>query len=148
MLNRSHQKFAHITTVIHCRDVCKILLWSVKNILNHITANFGRISNSIEISLVGQGPDLCRQISSVGHNELIYWAPPQTLGVQGTGKHSGSVEFYNESVPQPVNWEISVTHLRCLKLLSSKELIKQHYHSPLLMPCQVYDVGRGLYLDA
>ena len=36
--------------------MCKILLWSVENILNHSTANFGRISNSIKISLVGQAP--------------------------------------------------------------------------------------------
>ena len=34
--------------------VCKILWWSVEYILNQSTANFGRISNSIEISLVGR----------------------------------------------------------------------------------------------
>ena len=48
---------------------------------------------------------------------------------KGQANNQALVEFYNESVPQPVNWEISVTHLRCLKLLSSKELIKQHYHT-------------------
>ena len=39
-----------------CRDVCKILLWSVEYILNQSTANYGRIFNSMEISLVGQAP--------------------------------------------------------------------------------------------
>ena len=38
------------------RDVCKMSLWSVAHILNQSTANLGRISNSIEISLVGQAP--------------------------------------------------------------------------------------------
>ena len=33
-----------------CHDMCKILLWSVEYILYQSTANFGRISNSIEIS--------------------------------------------------------------------------------------------------
>ena len=32
-------------------------MWSVKHILNKSTPNFGRISNLIEISLVGQAPD-------------------------------------------------------------------------------------------
>ena len=44
-----------ITTIFctrHCRDVCKISLWSVEYILN-----FHRISNSIEICLVGRAPD-------------------------------------------------------------------------------------------
>ena len=42
---------------LHCRDVCKILLWLVEYILNQSTANFGRISNSIEIALVGWAPE-------------------------------------------------------------------------------------------
>ena len=41
---------------LHCRDVCKISLWLVELILNQSTANFGRISNSIEISSVGRAP--------------------------------------------------------------------------------------------
>ena len=36
--------------------VRKISLWSVDYIFNQSTPNFGLISNSIEISLVGQGP--------------------------------------------------------------------------------------------
>ena len=34
----------------------EILLWSVDYILNHSTTNFGRISNIIEIPLVGRAP--------------------------------------------------------------------------------------------
>ena len=60
MLNWSQRNFAHVTSrQCNCRDVCKISLWSVKYILNQSTANFGQISNSIEISLVGQAPGQC-----------------------------------------------------------------------------------------
>ena len=34
----------------------KIALWSVEYISNQSTENFGRISNSIEIALVGRAP--------------------------------------------------------------------------------------------
>ena len=46
----------HTSRQLHCRDVCKILLWSVEDILNQSTASFGRIANSIQISLVGRAP--------------------------------------------------------------------------------------------
>ena len=36
---------------LHCRDVCRISLWSVVYVLNQSPANFGRISNLIKISL-------------------------------------------------------------------------------------------------
>ena len=39
-----------------CRNVNKITLWSVEQILNQSTEIFYRISNSIEISLVGGAP--------------------------------------------------------------------------------------------
>ena len=52
VLIRSQQNFAH------CNDVCKISLWSVTYILNWSSPNFGRISNSIEISLVGRAPGM------------------------------------------------------------------------------------------
>ena len=42
--------------VQNCCDVCRISLWSVENILNKSTGNFGQISNLIEILLVGQAP--------------------------------------------------------------------------------------------
>ena len=38
--------------------MCKIPLWSVQYTSNQSTANFGRISSYIEISLVGQAPDM------------------------------------------------------------------------------------------
>ena len=38
--------------------MCKISLWLVEYILNQSIANFGRIYNSIEISLVGRAPGL------------------------------------------------------------------------------------------
>ena len=48
----------HTLRQLHCRDVCKMLLLSLENILNHSTANFDRISNPIKISLVGWAPRL------------------------------------------------------------------------------------------
>ena len=49
-----HNEILHTSRQLHCRDVYNISLWSVEYILNHITAKNCRISNSIEISLVGQ----------------------------------------------------------------------------------------------
>ena len=49
-----HNEILHTSRQLHCRDVCKISLWSAKYILNQSTANFDRNSNSIEIALVGR----------------------------------------------------------------------------------------------
>ena len=59
-----------ITTIFctrqcHCRDVCKISLWSVEYIRNYRVLNFHQISNSIEICLVGRAPVLLLQACSV-----------------------------------------------------------------------------------
>ena len=51
-----HKEIPHTSRQLYCRDVCKISLWSAEYILNQSTANFGPISNSIEISLVGRAP--------------------------------------------------------------------------------------------
>ena len=51
-------KFLHRSRQLYCRDVCKISSWLVGDMLNQSDANFGRISNSIEISLVGRTPGL------------------------------------------------------------------------------------------
>ena len=51
-----HNEILHTSRQLHCHDVCKIPLWSAEYILNQSTAYFGRISNSIEISLVGRAP--------------------------------------------------------------------------------------------
>ena len=56
MCSTDHKEILHRSWQLHCRDVCKILLWSVEYILNQITTNFGRISNLIEISFVGRAP--------------------------------------------------------------------------------------------
>ena len=51
-----HNKILYMSRQLHCHDMCKMSLWLVKNILNYSTPNFGRISNLIEISLVGRVP--------------------------------------------------------------------------------------------
>ena len=50
-----HNDILHKSRQYNCRDVSKISVWSMGYILNQNTANFGRISNSIEISLIGTG---------------------------------------------------------------------------------------------
>ena len=50
----SHAGNVSIWWQYNCRDVCKISLWSVEYILYQSTPNFGRISNSIEILLMGR----------------------------------------------------------------------------------------------
>ena len=52
-----HKKILHTSRQYNCRDVCKLSSWSDDNISNYSTPNFDQISNSIEIPLVGQGPD-------------------------------------------------------------------------------------------
>ena len=46
----------HMSRQLHCRGVCKILWWSVGYILGRSAADFDRVSNSIEVSLVGRAP--------------------------------------------------------------------------------------------
>ena len=50
-----HNEILHTSQQLHCRDVCKISLWSVEYILNQGTPNLGQISNSIEY-LLRDGP--------------------------------------------------------------------------------------------
>ena len=52
----NHKEILHMSRQLHCRDMWKILLWSVEHILSQSTANFGRIQNFFEIPLVGQAP--------------------------------------------------------------------------------------------
>ena len=47
-----HNKILHMS-----RQLCKISLWLVENILNYSTPNFDRISNSIEIPFVRRALD-------------------------------------------------------------------------------------------
>ena len=43
-----HNKILHMLWHCYCRDMCKISLWSVEDILNHSTPNFYQILNSVE----------------------------------------------------------------------------------------------------
>ena len=51
-----HNDILRTSRQCHCRDVCKISLWSVEYIRNYSVLNFHRISYSIEICLVGRAP--------------------------------------------------------------------------------------------
>ena len=53
LFSQSPQNFAHVTTVTLS---WRVQMWSVDRILKQSTANFDRISNSIEIPLVGREP--------------------------------------------------------------------------------------------
>ena len=64
-----NHKILYTWRQLHCRDVCKILLWYIAHILNNSSPNFDRISNSIEIPLMGREPghyliQRCRAIES------------------------------------------------------------------------------------
>ena len=52
----NHNKILHRSRHCNCRDMCKILLWSVKHISNQSAPNFDWISNLIEISLMRRAP--------------------------------------------------------------------------------------------
>ena len=54
----NHNGILHTSRQYNCRDVCKISLCSVGNVLNWGTGNFDRISNSIEIPLTGRASGL------------------------------------------------------------------------------------------
>ena len=56
MHSTDDNEILHTSRQYNCRDVCKILLWSVMYILKKSAPNFDLISNSIEISLVGWPP--------------------------------------------------------------------------------------------
>ena len=56
MYSADHNEILFMSRQFHCCDVCKISLRSVWHILNYSTLNVDRISNSIEILLVGRGP--------------------------------------------------------------------------------------------
>ena len=53
-----HNKILHMSWQCYWHEVCKILLWSAKYVMNKSITNFHWISNSIEISFVGWAPDL------------------------------------------------------------------------------------------
>ena len=63
-----HNDILHTSRQCHCRDVCKISLWSVEYIWNYSVLNFHRISNSIEICLVGRAPGVISE-----QHKHIHW---------------------------------------------------------------------------
>ena len=70
MYSTDHNEILHTSRQCNCRDVSEISLWLVEYILNQSTANFGRISNLILISLVGRAPGICRWNLQVPNLEL------------------------------------------------------------------------------
>ena len=84
--SNNHNEISHTSRQCNCRDVCKILMWSVKHILNKSTRNFGRISNSIEISLVGQAPDqdLGEEIKHFHFSVLTHWGRDEMNNISQT----------------------------------------------------------------
>ena len=58
MNSADHIEIFHTSRQLHCRDAYEIRLCPVEHILNKSTPNFDRISNSIELSLVGLAPGL------------------------------------------------------------------------------------------
>ena len=58
MCSSDHNKILHMSWQWYCRGMCKISLWSVDQNLTHSIIKFDWISNLIEISLVGQEPEL------------------------------------------------------------------------------------------
>ena len=65
-----HNEMLHTSRQLHCRDVWRISSWLVEFILNKNTANFVRISNSIEISLVGRGHGI-----DLFQSNIVVWTP-------------------------------------------------------------------------
>ena len=57
--SNNHTEILHTSRQLHCRDVYKISLRPAEYILSQSTANFARISNSMDISLVGRALGLC-----------------------------------------------------------------------------------------
>ena len=53
-----HKEILYTSRQLHRREVCEISFCSVKHVLNQNTPNVYRISNSIEIPLVGPAPGL------------------------------------------------------------------------------------------
>ena len=82
MSSTNHNKILHMSRQCYCRDMCKILLWSTEYVMNKSITKFHRISNSIEISLVGWPPATlsCLQISTThsrfGHQGDMPYCDP------------------------------------------------------------------------
>ena len=71
-----HNEILHMSRHLHCREVCKIALWSVEYISNQSSVYFGRFANSIEILLVGRTPWqlICQWHKEAGHQQPWHWS--------------------------------------------------------------------------
>ena len=77
MCSTDRKEILHMSRQLNCRDMCKILLWLGEYILKQSTAYFGRISNSIKISLVGRATDLLGMLwlsygNCAEHSEILW----------------------------------------------------------------------------
>ena len=63
----------HTSRPLHCRGVCEISLWLVGYVLSRSAADFGRVSGSVWVSLVGRAPELCNLLMYVNsHDQNIF----------------------------------------------------------------------------
>ena len=62
-------QYIYATESLHCHDMCKILLWSVKHILNKSTANFGQNLELDQNIINGMGAWPCDCVTA--HEPLV-----------------------------------------------------------------------------
>ena len=98
MYSTDHNIIWHTSRQCNCRDVCKIVLWSVEH------SKFDRISNSIEIALVGRAPCL-RFYSTVYPAYLTphFHRPPLVLAHEWYRKWSLTAILRPFIRPRPVD---------------------------------------------
>ena len=81
----------HTSRQWHCRDVCKIWLWSTAYILQQSVLNFHRISDSIEICLVGRAPGVSPSLrGSVTKERCTLWRGRSACGSSLRNPHAGN----------------------------------------------------------
>ena len=106
MWSTDHNKILHTSRQLHCRAVCKILLWSIEYIFNQNTATFGRFSKSIEISLVGRAPGFACGLRSLSAECFLFHL--SMIIVRRAGLLWSQQDF---------EWRWSVPLFKCLTVL-------------------------------
>ena len=116
-----HTDILHTPRQLHYRDVCNTFLWSIEYILNQSTAKFGRISNSIEISLAGRVPGLVRVLSRFrryflerdsDNNETGHTLQSQSIA----RSHDALWGIYNEYRGE-IRWKYTACYITLITLL-------------------------------
>ena len=118
MYSTNHNGILHMSRQYKCHDMCKILLWLVKNFWNYSTQNFYWILYLIEIPLVGQVPGVIK------HHCCEKTNPPITKKPVGCWPSSGGIsQTY-------VTFKMSVIHLYvvCMAITDGAHC---HHHSSL-----------------